>query len=255
MFRPFVDGCKLTQFLRNSEQQHQILQDILENVDVALSSEQLHSPEISFALIQPLEAAYAELNDPSIVYCLLLNRLHFLKERDSALSSSSLNSTRAELCEILATKLLRHQATAEKSSSQGLLAMSRALVGGFNAFQGAEDAVIERIREKEGFAARVVEQGAGKTNALELAILSKARGFIKSQATQRVITAIWEGRVVYSGTSIVLSSSPLFQSYSLPHRIYDTASSFLDLLPDRWKVQSIGLYKLKNAPILDHYRM
>lgn len=67
--------------------------------------------------------------------------------------------------------------------------------------------------------------------ALELAILSRARGFIKSQATQRVITAIWEGKVVYS------------------------ASPFLDILPDRFKMQQVGLYKLKDAPVLDHYRL
>lgn len=189
------------------------------------------APEIAFAIIKPLEDAYTELNDPSLVYCLLVNRLHFLRERDQALASSTLNETRAQLCELLATRLLRHQALNAATSSQGLLAMSRALVGGFNAFQGASESVTSRIRESEGFAARVLDEGAGKTNALELAILSQSRGFIKSAATQRVITAIWEGKVIYS------------------------ASPFLDILPDRFKVQKIGLYKIKNAPILDHYRM
>lgn len=44
--------------------------------------------------------------------------------------------------------------------------MSRALVGGFNAFQGADESVVERIRATEGYAARVVEHGAGKTNGM-----------------------------------------------------------------------------------------
>lgn len=78
--------------------------------------------------------------DISVVYALLLNRLHFIKERDSALSSSSLNATRADLCELLAIKLLRHQAGG-KGNAAGLLAMSRALVGGFTAFQGADEEV------------------------------------------------------------------------------------------------------------------
>jgi hypothetical protein len=116
-------------------------QEIVNYVDVPLSEEQLRSPEINFAIIQPLESAFASLNDPSIVYVLLLNRLHFVQERDSALASSSLNETRAQLCEILATKLLRHQATTVKGSSAGLLAMSTALVGGFQAFQGASEEV------------------------------------------------------------------------------------------------------------------
>jgi hypothetical protein len=41
--------------------------------------------------------------------------------------------------------------------------------------------VLERIRTKEGYASRIVAEGAGRTNALELAILGKARSFIKSQ--------------------------------------------------------------------------
>lgn len=79
--------------------------------------------------------------------------------------------------------------------------MSKALVGGFHVFQGASDEVrtflfvqaaasspeceqvIERIRQKEGYAAGMVEQGAGELNALELAILGEARYFIKSQVT------------------------------------------------------------------------
>lgn len=190
------------------------------------------------------------MNDPSIVYVLLLNRLHFVRERDSALASSTLNETRAQLCELLAIKLLRHQATEAHGSSAGLLAMSRALVGGFHAFQGAGEEVLARIRKNEGFANRVIAEGAGKTNALELAILGQSerdgheiieltswiprksealhqepgakqrRGrpatshclhelHVTLQATQRVITAVWEGKVVY------------------------TSSSFLDILPGK----------------------
>lgn len=150
----------------------------------------MRSPEIVFNIIQPLEASLAESNDPSIVYVLLLNRLQFLRERDSTLASSSLNETRAHLCELLAIKLLRHQATAAKGGSAGLLAMSRAVVGGFHAFQGASEEVLERIKTKEGYASRVMaEAGGGETNALELAILGKARGFIKSQV--RCFGALW----------------------------------------------------------------
>jgi hypothetical protein len=154
------------------------------------------SPEIQFAIIQPLEAQLAEQNDPSIVYVLLLVRLQFLRERDSFLSSSSLNETRANLCELLAIKLLRHQATTAKGPNAGLLAMSRALVGGLHAFQGANKEVLGRVKQREGYASRTVEQGAGKTNALELAILGKARMFIKSQVS-RVHRTCLEGSLTY----------------------------------------------------------
>lgn len=210
---------------------HLIHKVIIQNIDISLTPEQLRSPEITFAIVQPLERLLAELEDVSIVYCLLLTRLHFLKERDSALSSSSLNETRGELCEVLAIKMLRHQATLGKGSSAGLLNMATALVGGFSAFQGASEDVIERIRQGEGHVGRIMTKNAGKTTALELAILGKARGFIKSQATQRIISAIWEGKVVYS------------------------SSSFLDILPDRYKYQGIRIYDIKKAPLLDHYRL
>lgn len=82
--------------------------------------------------------------------------------------------------------------------------MAKALVGGFQAFQGAPEGVLERVRVREGFEAeRIMAAGAGKTNALELAILGQARTFIKSQACQRVIAAIWEGKVVYSSSSFL----------------------------------------------------
>lgn len=161
---------------------------------------------------------------------LFVCRLEFLRQRDSFLASSSLNESRATLCEVLAIRLLRHQGTG-KDPNSGLLAMSRALVGGLHAFQGASDDVLRRVRLAEGHAGRVMAQGAGKNNALELAILTKSRIFLKSRPAQRVITAIWEGKVVYS------------------------SSSFLDILPDKWKTQEIGLYNIAKAPILDHYRL
>lgn len=105
-----------------------------------LNPPSVRSPEIVYSIIQPLETSLAETDDPSIVYVLLLNRLHFIRERDSALASSTLNETRAQLCELLAIRLLRHQAVG-KGSNAGLLAMSRALVGGFQAFQGAGEDV------------------------------------------------------------------------------------------------------------------
>ncbi|GAA5914827.1 hypothetical protein JCM8208_005713 [Rhodotorula glutinis] len=210
---------------------HLTFRTIQAYVDVPLSNEQMRSPEIQFAIIQPLEALLAAAEEPSIVYVLLLCRLQFIRERDSLLASSTLNDTRAHLCELLAIKLLRHQAALVKGPNQGILAMARALVGGFHAFQGASDEVIERIRQREGYASRVAAEGAGRTNALELAILGKARLFIKSQATQRVITAIYDGKITYS------------------------SSSFIEVLGDRWKSKEIALYNVREAPLLDHYRL
>ncbi|GEM06324.1 nonselective cation channel [Rhodotorula toruloides] len=210
---------------------HWLMKRIRRDVDVAVSESQFFTPEFHFTTMRPLEADLADRCDPSIVYVLLLCRLQFIRERDSALASSSINETRARLCEIMAVKLLRHQAALAKGPNQGLLAMARALVGGFHAFQGASEEVIERIREREGYSSRVAAQGASKTNALELAILGKARHFIKSQTCQRVINAIYDGRITY------------------------TSSSFIDFLGDRYKTREVSLYEVHKAPMLDHYRL
>ncbi|BGO92840.1 hypothetical protein NBRC10512_007960 [Rhodotorula toruloides] len=210
---------------------HWLMKRIRRDVDVAVSESQFFTPEFHFTTMRPLEADLADRCDPSIVYVLLLCRLQFIRERDSALASSSINETRARLCEIMAVKLLRHQAALAKGPNQGLLAMARALVGGFHAFQGASEEVVERIREREGYSSRVAAQGASKTNALELAILGKARHFIKSQTCQRVINAIYDGRITY------------------------TSSSFIDFLGDRYKTREVSLYEVHKAPVLDHYRL
>ena len=59
--------------------------------------------------------------------------------------------------------------------------MARALVGGFHPFKGASQQVRERVERKEGHLGKVLLQGKARINALELAILGKARNFIKSQ--------------------------------------------------------------------------
>ncbi|GAA5976792.1 hypothetical protein JCM11641_000873 [Rhodosporidiobolus odoratus] len=205
---------------------HRVYKFIAGNFDVALSDEQLQSPAIVINLIQPSEDFLMSLDEPCVVYALLLARTQFLRDSLSTLTSSSLNLSRANVCEVLAAKLLREQ------GSQSLLDRSRFLVGGFHAFQGASDEVIQRIREKEGYSTRVgTLAGAGKINALELAIIGKARKFIKTSITQSVIKAIYDGRVTYS------------------------SSSFIDILPDKWKNKEIALYDVHKAPLLDHYRL
>ncbi|BGP12722.1 hypothetical protein JCM10213_008860 [Rhodosporidiobolus nylandii] len=211
---------------------HKVYRKVSQYVDIYLSNDVLNDPEIRYNILNPLEQFAMSFDEPSIVYVLLLVRLQFVRDSQSALASRSLNESRAYVCEQLAVHLLRHQASQVKGSSEGLLAMARALVGGFHAFQGATEDVLDRIREKEGYGGRVGALSlAGKNNALELAILGKARFFIASQTTQTTIRAIWDGKITYS------------------------SSSFIDILPDRWKDKQIALYDVRKAPLLDHYRL
>ncbi|GAA5850227.1 hypothetical protein JCM8547_001050 [Rhodosporidiobolus lusitaniae] len=215
------------------ESVHFVYDLLSRSCDLHVPKNEMRMPLFTANITDPFEARIvARFNEPCIVYALLLVRLQFIREATSVLASSSMNETRAYLCELLACRMLRRQALEAKGSAEGMLAMARSLVGGFHAFQGASEEVLERIRSKEGYASRVgALSGAGKTNALELAILGKAREFIKNRTTQRVIKLIYDGKITYS------------------------SSSFIDILPDRWKNKQIALYNVREAPLLDHYRL
>lgn len=140
-------------------------------------------------------------------------------------------ATRALFCEIVANRVLRRY-NEDNPGPKGLLLLSQLLVGPFSPFQGAPKDVLE---ENNGFSWLTKSRFGRKKNkklpALEIAIISESKIFLSSSACQRVVRAIYEGRVVY------------------------TPTSFMDILPDHYKVKPISLYDPLTAPILDHYRL
>jgi len=111
-----------------------------------------------------------------------------------------------------------------------LLRLAQILVGGFDPFQGAPDEVIQEhsnlswtLHTRTGY--------KRKLPALEIAIISESKTFLSSSACQRVVNAIYEGRVVY------------------------TPTSFIDILPDHYKQKPIGLYNPRKAPLFNQYRL
>jgi hypothetical protein len=72
---------------------------------------------------------------------------------------------------------------------------------------------------------------ARKLTSLEVAIISESKSFLASTACKKVVDAIYLGRLVY------------------------TPSSFIDILPDRWKYKPISLYDPRRAPLLNQYRL
>ena len=71
----------------------------------------------------------------------------------------------------------------------------------------------------------------GKLTALEVAIVSESKSFLASSACQKVVDAIYRGKVVYS------------------------PNSFIDIIPDRWKKRPISLYDPRRGPLLNQYRL
>ena len=101
----------------------------------------------------------------------------------------------------------------------------------FVPFQGApEHVILENDR-----ALHWIVRGSGtherQLTALEVAIISSSKGFLASSACQRVVHSIHIGRITYSPTS------------------------FIDILPDRYKRKTISLYDPRRAPLLNQYRL
>ncbi|KAF8630162.1 hypothetical protein AX15_003108 [Amanita polypyramis BW_CC] len=153
----------------------------------------------------------------SVVFSCLLNRIYFL--RDDNLATSALSRTRALLCEILAIQLL-------KQYGNDVLALARVLTTTWPVYNGADPDLITRAREERD---GDLDDRVG--NAIELAILGRAKRLIKSSACQKVIDSIWSGRCVYQ------------------------AESSHSMLADTYKRTPVHFYDPHKAPLLDHYRL
>lgn len=113
----------------------------------------------------------------SVVFCFLINCVHFI--RDDNVATTSLSQSRANLCEILATRVFRENAN-------NLLRLTMALTTSWPVYSGADPALIAQAREDRD---DDLEDHVG--NAIEMAILGKSKRFIKSSSCQKVIDAIW----------------------------------------------------------------
>jgi len=142
---------------------------------------QLTAPDLTYTLIRPLEDKYNAIQragNKSIVFAFLLNRIYFLRDENN-LTNGPLSVTRATLCELLAIRILR-------DNGNSVLDLVRSLTISWPVWSGADTSVIEQARQLRD---DELEDNVG--NAIELAIVSKSRRFIKCSPCQRVIHAIW----------------------------------------------------------------
>lgn len=145
------------------------------------------------------------------VFCFLVNRVHFI--RDQNFTSASVNRTRALFCEILATRTLRRWSN--------LIELAHVLITSWPIFEGCSEEVLSKGRE-------IMDDFDPKErygNAIEMAIISDAKIFVKSAACHKVIDAIWSGKIVYTAES---SRSLLRDVYKRnPIQYYDPVSLYL----------------------------
>ncbi|RSL51152.1 hypothetical protein CEP54_011553 [Fusarium duplospermum] len=200
----------------------------LASIDDSYTLESFRAPKLNALLVRPLVDRLHDPEDISIVYCLLANRVHFLREQ-SDLAHQSVNAARATLCELVATQIFRRFHEANPGQA-GLLVLAHILVEGFDPFQGAPSDLEEEWRHMQW---PVQERGGHemKLTALELAIVSESKFFISSAACHRVVDAINRGQITY------------------------TPLSFVDILPDHYKHLPISIYNAKKARLLNHHRL
>jgi hypothetical protein len=151
------------------------------SVYVILILPQLTAPDLTYTLVRPLEDKYNAIQragNKSVVFAFLLNRIHFLRDENN-LTNGPLFVTRAALCELLAIRILR-------DNGNSVLDLVRTLTTSWPVWSGADAHVLEQARQLRD---DDLEDHVG--NAIELAIISKSRRFIKSSPCQRVIDAIW----------------------------------------------------------------
>lgn len=208
---------------------HRIRRDVIASLEDPYSLDQLRAPRINAAVVRPLANRLFELNDVSVVYCLLVNKLQFLREQTFQ-AHQTITTARAQLCELVALKIFR-RFDEENPGHDGLLLLSNMMVAGFEPFQNAPEDV---IRDSYHTSRWTVQNRGGyerKSTVLELAIISDCKMLLSSPACQKVMDAIYIGRIVY------------------------TPSSFIDILPDFYKHKPITLYHPEKAPLLNQYRL
>ncbi|OBZ72477.1 hypothetical protein A0H81_07646 [Grifola frondosa] len=196
-----------------------IKKDVAKDIDTALTWEQLTASDINFAVVRPLVFKYAKLENMAVVYACFVVRSHFLSEAAENLAYSGVLLSRANLCEILATKLLGTFASSQ-------LRVAAVLTASWNPLAGAPAEIIEEVKGIVG------EDGVHDPQcALEMAIATESKAFLASLLVQTVVNDIYAGRVVFSMTS---------------NR---------SVLADNYKPRAIEVYDFRKTPFLNHYRL
>lgn len=144
---------------------------------------------MNVAVVRPLVDHLYDPDDVSIVYCLLVNRVQFLREQAYQAHHQTVNLTRATLCELIASRVLRRYDEDHEGRS-GLLMVANVLVAGFEPFQMAPEEIARRNKTLPSWTVRynlARPEYERMLTALEVAIVSEAKGFLSTSACQKIV--------------------------------------------------------------------
>jgi len=201
---------------------------------------QLKAADINFSIIRPLVNKYARLKNMATVYVCLVVRSYFLTEAETGLAFANLMLSRANMCEIMATKLLSCFATDH-------IQLVAVLTTTWNPLAGASRNVIQEVKQilnaHDDDMGTAYDQSAIEVRHItlflllshgiylsQMAVSTNAKAFLACPVTQTVVNDIYSGRVVFS------------------------VAANHSILADNYKPRAIEIYNPHNAPFLDHYR-
>ncbi|KAI0312291.1 hypothetical protein OF83DRAFT_1166026 [Amylostereum chailletii] len=219
-----------------------VKKEVIVSAHTALSWDQLTASDINFAIVRPLVFKYARLTNPAILYVCLVVRSHFLNAAEDDLAFSAVNCSRANLCELLAMKLVNHFA-------HNRIQLVSVLTAGWNPLTGAAPDVVSDVKSLLGGDDKNIDNPQSALEVpspsspfqsalnspsfflLQMAIATRAKSFIATTVVQTVVNDIWSGRVV------------------------SISAATRSVIADNYKQRSVQIYDVREAPWLDHYRL
>jgi hypothetical protein len=152
---------------------------ISSRVDTLLKYDQLRSPQVHSFLIKPIVVECRRKLSPGTLYALLANMIQFSKESSSNAAMTGVMATRALICEIVATKLLKEFDSEE---------LMNALTYDFYPLATGTP---------EG--SRIIPRWQ-RLSTLELAIKAEAKRFLAHPVVIQVLQEIWNGSIMFQSS-------------------------------------------------------
>lgn len=196
----------------------------IDAVDSVVSYAELCGQAFDYAVVRPMVSQLAKTRHPALLFSLLLARSHYIEQAECDLAFQGVNQTRAALSELLAIKLL---ALWQVRSFE----LATILTHTWNPWAGATVAsfVPGYSPDKAHLADLHAEGAEHATSAIDLAVQTQAKRFVRCPPVQQFINALYSGQLLY-----------------IP-------SDAKSIVRDTYKSASVEVFDVSTRPILDHY--
>ncbi|KAG5439296.1 hypothetical protein PCANB_001595 [Pneumocystis canis] len=178
---------------------HDVREDIFTSVNSKTDHFQLRGPQIDSLLVGPILKKCKKKKSYGIVYALLANQVQFIKEASENPLMTSVNTTCAVVCELVAIKILKY------FEAQELIDV---LTYDFWPLQGSTLSYNDTSFIK-----------THKISAIEVAIRAEAKRFLSVPVVVQILENIWRGNIVFYSASDKNDFMP--ESYRKISTIYD----------------------------------